>query len=210
MEFGELLEGSILNDGNGDNRRNNGNVTFTPPPLMNLMGVVDAEMDMSNYYKSANWNNLSNVLWRDNEIANDNLNEFLSPKTVGVVSRKITELTMGLNSEGRPIVVPNKNILSVMNEVYRYQRPRVGCIYSRYIVPDSAPRNDVQEMIDKTIQIICSDIKANLGMDRNNSKLSIWATKYGEGNPWGLQQVSRGFAKINNRRPTIPLYNMNY
>lgn len=163
-----------------------------------------------NYNKMADENGMRFVGWKNNDLITGCIDEYYSPKTVEIIQNKITELTMGIDPYDRPIIVPQNTIISVMNEVQLKNRPKTGDIYTRYIIPDPSPHNVVQEMIDKVIQIIYSDIKANIGMAVNNSKLSIWSIQYGEGNIAGLQAVPRGFAKINHRRNTKALFNMNY
>jgi hypothetical protein len=165
----------------------------------------------NNYIRSVcDQNNLRFVGWSQNRLTTGCLDELFSCETVDTISRKVTELTMGVGENDRPIVVPDCTICSVMSDVYINQRPKTGDIYSRYIIPDSGLRNDVQQIIDKTIEIITSNIKNSLGMERNNSKLSIWTTVYGEGNPHGLQQTSHGSAKINHNRPMSMFFFSNY
>ena len=155
-------------------------------------------------------NNLRFVGWSQNRLSTGCLDELFSCETVDMISRKVTELTMGIGEEGREIIVPDSSICDILSETFINQRPPTGDIFTRYIVPSSGPRDDVSEIIQKTIQILYSNIKNSLGMEKCNSKLTIWDTIYGEGNPKGLQQVPHGFAKISHKRPMVGFFFQNY
>lgn len=155
-------------------------------------------------------NNLRFVGWSKNRLSTGCLDELFSCETVDTISRKVTELTMGIGEEGRPIIVPDSTICSLMSDVMINQRPKVGDIYTRFIIPDSGPRDDVSEITQKVIEIIYRNIKNSLGMEKCNSKLSIWDTIYGEGNPRQLQAIPHGFAKISHKRPMVGFISMNY
>lgn len=154
-------------------------------------------------------NNMRFVGWNKNWRSTGCLNELFSCETVDTISRKITELTMGIGENDRPIIVPVSSICSVMSDVYINQRPKVGDIYSRYIIPDSGPRNDVQEIIQKTIEIIYSNIKTSLGMEKCNSRLTIWDSVLGE-NRLGMNPIPHGFAKIKHKKPMSMFFFSNY
>lgn len=202
LEYGEIMEGY-------SDKNPQGGQTFET--IFNTQqNVLAAEKAISSVRKNCDYNGMKYVGWNKNHRITGSLNDYFSPDTIEMISTKITELTRGIDPDGRPIIVPNDRICSVMSDVYDGYRPKTQDIYSRYIVPPSAPENMVQDMINRTIEVIYSNIKTSLNTERNNSKLSIWATKYGEGNPWGIQQVSIGFAKINHRRETRAVFNMNY
>ena len=57
---------------------------------------------------------------------------YFDTKTVSIISKKITELLMGVDRYNRPIIVPDKTILNIMDSVKVYFRPQTGDIYSRY------------------------------------------------------------------------------
>ena len=139
----------------------------------------------------------------------DFIKKYFDVETLRIISKKITELTMGVDPQNRPIVVPTSTICSVMNNIYsNYQMP-TGDIYSRYIVPSGDTSDSyVQNMIDMTIEVIVSDIRNNLGIEENNKKLTIWNTLYGDFNPENLRQHAP--IKIRHKRPTPMLFMMNY
>lgn len=181
---------------------------------MTIEGNIESplcKMQRENYIRNVcDQNNLRFVGWSQNRLSTGCLNELFSCETVDTISRKVTELTMGIGEEGREIQVLDSTICELLSEVMINQRPKTGDIFTRYIIPDSGPRNDVQEIIQKVIEIIYRNIKNSLGMEKCNSKLSIWDTIYGEGNPRGLQQTPHGFAKISHKRPMIGFISMNY
>jgi hypothetical protein len=128
---------------------------------------------------------------------NECIKKYFSKTTVRIISRKVTELTMGVDPQNRPIVVPEKNICSVMSQIYQAFRPAVGSIYSRYIVPTDEPDSYVQNMIDQVIEIIVSDIRNNLGIEQHNATLTAWTTVLGDFNTQGLR--SHSIIKIRER-----------
>lgn len=125
------------------------------------------------------------VLWQESTGC---IQKYFSAETVQTISYKITQLLEGVDTQGRPIIVPNKTICSVMGDIYDSYRPPTGDIYGRYNVPTGEPENYVQSMIDQVIEVITNDVRVNLGVDECNKKLSIWTTVLGEGvNDHGLR-----------------------
>ena len=140
---------------------------------------------------------------------NNCIRKYFSQETVDIISRKITELTMGADPKNRSIIVPDKTICGIMSSVYYSFRPPTGDIHSRYIIPSGlGPDDYVQDMIDQTIEIISSDIRTNLGMEENNRKLTIWTTVYGDFNEHGRR--SHAPIKVLNKRPNPMEFNMKY
>jgi hypothetical protein len=133
---------------------------------------------------------------------------FFSQENINKMSKKITELLMGVDKNNRPIVVPDKTIASVMSSVNQSYRPETGDIYTRYIIPKDNDTNAIKRMTDEVINIITTNIKVTLGMEENNSKLSIWTTLLGDFNEHGLRSHSK--IKLKEKRPTPMLFNMNY
>lgn len=141
--------------------------------------------------------------------SNPCIKKYFDVQTVRTISQKVTELTMGVNPENRPIIVPNSTICSVMNDIYDSYRPPTGDIFSRYIVPTGTTSESyVQSMIDQVIEVIVANIRSSLGMEECNSKLSVWTTVYGDFNSNGLRQHAP--IKIRNKRPAPFQFNMNY
>lgn len=136
------------------------------------------------------------------------MRKFYSKSNIAKISCKITELLMGVNKDNRPIIVPDKTICSVMSAVYQNFRPETGDIFSRYNIPKARGSNYVQRMMDEVINIITTDVKVNLGMEENNSKLTVWTTLLGDFNEHGLRSHSK--IKLKERRPQPMAFNMNY
>jgi len=137
------------------------------------------------------------------------IEKYFSIDTMIMISKKVTQLTMGVDPQNRPIVVPHTNIYSVMNDIYANYRPSTGDIFSRYIVPSGeSTESYVQNMIDQVIEVIVTDIRNNMEMDENNRKLSVWTTVYGDFNTEGLRQHPP--IKVRNRHPAYFQFNMNY
>ena len=139
----------------------------------------------------------------------DNVKEFFSKETVDFISRRITELTMGVDPENRPIIVSNQNIIGIMNHVKKYFRPNTGDIHTRYLISAYDKGKDyITSMIEQVIEIITSDVRNSLEMEENNRKLTIWTTVYGDFNEHGLRQYSQ--IKTRERRPTPFQFHMKY
>jgi hypothetical protein len=140
---------------------------------------------------------------------NDCIAKYFDSSTVKLISYKITQLLAGVDSQNRPIVVPDSTIVSVMNDIYDGYRPPTGDIYSRYNIPSGTTSESyVQNMIDQVIEVITSYVRNTLEMEENNRKLSVWTTVYGDFNEHGLQQHSQ--IKVQNKRPNPFMFNMNY
>jgi hypothetical protein len=126
---------------------------------------------------------IKNVGWSSNACAD----LFYSKETVEIIYHKIIELLQGVDPSGRPIIVPVKTINHVMNQVFDTYRPPTANIYSRYTMTSEVPMNYVQDMIDQVIEIITSDVKNNLAVERYNSSLTAWTTVLGDFNDKGLR-----------------------
>lgn len=133
------------------------------------------------------------------------ISALFSGETVLFLQKKITELLRPFYPPG--IIVPFESIVNVLNSVYDAYRPSTGDIYSRYTIPSNENPNYIDEIINQTIQIIVTQVKDNLSMDYNNSKLTLWTSVLGDFNRHGLR--SHPPIKIKHRKPQS-LFNMNY
>jgi hypothetical protein len=137
------------------------------------------------------------------------IQEYFSQQTVSMISKKVTELLMGVDPRNRPIIVPDRIIANVMDSIYTNFRPATGDIFGRYNVPSGSSTDSyVQSMIDQTIEVIVSDVRNNLEQEESNKKLTVYTTILGSFNEHGLRSHSK--IKTRNRRPTPMLFNMNY
>jgi len=136
--------------------------------------------------------------------------DYFSQNTINTISDKVTKLLDGVDLYNRQIIVPDDKISFVMDAIFSTYRPSTSDIYGRYNVPTGTTTESyVQDMIDLTIETIYSDVKNNLEMEQNNSKLSAWTQVLGEGvNDNNL----RAFApiKVRVRRPNPMEFHMKY
>lgn len=133
---------------------------------------------------------------------------FFNMGVVRLISKKVSELTKGVDQNNRTIVVPDERIAEVMNGVYvKYEAP-IGDIYSRFIIPTTEQQDMVINLIDQTIEIIVNNIVNQLGMEQQNNTLSAWVQVYGDFNTSGLRQHPP--IKVRQKRPSTMQFNMNY
>jgi hypothetical protein len=145
----------------------------------------------------------------DNQPNSECIKKLFDPETIKIVSRKITELLMGVDPQNRPIIVPDNTICSVISQVQVKYQPPVGDIHTRYIVPTGiGPQDYIQNIINQSIEIITSTVRTELEMDQNNQKLTIWTTVYGDFNEHQLRQHAP--IKVLHKRPDPMQFNMNY
>lgn len=160
--------------------------------------ICDGDLCDSNFMRYVGWQESSPCV-----------REFFSQKTVNLISRKVSELTMGVDAQNRKIVVPDKTICGIMDNVYSSFRPPTGDIFTRYIIPSGmTPEDYVAQMIQQVIQILVSDVTVNLGIEENNRKLTVWTTLMGDFNQHGLR--AHAPIKVLNKRPNAFQFNMNY
>ncbi len=135
--------------------------------------------------------------------------KFYNVNVVSTISTKLTQLLMGVDKRNRPIIIPDASIINIMDSVYQNFRPQTGDIFSRYIMPNGENTdNYVDSMINQTIEIIYAQVKDNIEIDYNNSKLSVWTTVLGTMNENGLR--SHGPIYTRQKRPQPMAFNMNY
>lgn len=131
---------------------------------------------------------------------NDNMVRYVSDMVTSV-----------LRSRGYNVIVPNESIVHILTEVYKNQTPQVGDIYSRFIIDGigNRQRNDLQMILDKSIEIITSQITDEFDMVRNNQQFSVWNQVLGSQNPLGIQRFSK--IKLANRGwNKSSIWNMKY
>jgi|OM-RGC.v1.022194365 hypothetical protein len=129
-----------------------------------------------------------------------------APGTLQLIQRKVQELLQGVAD--RPILVTPDVIGNVLSSVIETHKPQVGSIYSRYIQAEQPVRNDVQEIINRTIEIITSTIRNEYEMIENNKRLSVWNALLGDFNHLGLR--SHAPIKLRKKRTQQMMFNMNY
>jgi hypothetical protein len=118
----------------------------------------------------------------------------------------IRELLKGVSS--RPILVSLDTIKSVLWQCYESRNPLVGDPYSRYIQASNVNRTDLEDIVNRTINIIVSQIRNEYGMIENNKKLTKWTTVLGDFNAAGLR--SHPPLKIRSKKPETMQFHMKY
>jgi hypothetical protein len=153
-------------------------------------------------------NTYRHVGWKD---TNPCLQKYYSRDTINLISRKVTELTLGVDPKNRKIIVPDNIIRNVLDSVYTsisYSNLNTGDIFTRYNIPKDTQQSVIQSMIDQTVEIIYNNVVNQYAMDQNNNKLSIYTTILGDFNTHSLR--SHPIIKIRERRPATMQFNMNY
>jgi len=155
--------------------------------------------------RACDFNYMRFVGWEE---SNPQLQKYYSPEMVRKISKKVTELTMGVDKYNRPIIIPDSSICEALDAVYSNYRPSVGDIFTRYNVPSESPQDQLASLIDQTVEIIVANIRNSTGMEQQNQTLSAWVQVYGDFNTSGLRQHPP--IKVKNKRPSTMQFNMNY
>jgi hypothetical protein len=128
------------------------------------------------------------------------------PEFLSQIQSKISQLLEGVGPDNRPIIVSMDTITHVISQVVATFRPETGDIYNRDM--NQYQRNDIRDIVDRSIEIITTHIRNEYEIIENNKKLSIWSTLYGDFNKEGLRGHST--IKLRNKRPQPMMFNMNY
>lgn len=137
------------------------------------------------------------------------LTKLYDPRTIKMISEKISDLLTGVDPHNRRLVVPNDVICDALSGCYDSYRPKTGDIYSRYIIPNGfGPTDDVQEIINQAIELITMQVRTELAIIQNNEKLTVWTTVLGDFNEHGLRQHAP--IKVLHKRPDPMQFNMKY
>lgn len=131
-----------------------------------------------NYYRYAGWEETANGA---------GYKFYFSQENVNFISSQVTKV---LKSFGHDIVVSPNVIGGVMSDIRSAQNPKIGDIYTRYIIPQEEPRNDAKSMTEQVINVIVNQILGEKQQECCNSKLSIWSTVLGDFNAEGLRSHS--------------------
>lgn len=135
---------------------------------------------------------------------NLNVQALFSTETLLLISRAVTNSLRDIYEPG--IVVPLDKINDVLNGVYESWRPATGDPMTMYNVVSTENPNSVNEIINETINLIVGQVRSQLIMESNNSKLTKWTTVLGTHNDHGLR--SHPVLKLKNKRPQSMLFNM--
>jgi hypothetical protein len=132
-------------------------------------------------------NNLANVGWGITHDDNLGYRLYFSKQNINFISAQIRAqlLKAGFN-----MIVTDEVITNVMSEILRKHTPFTGDIYTRYIIPTKSPRNDLDNMNNRVINIIVSNIIDEEDARKWNESLSVWDTVLGSFNRKGLNQFT--------------------
>ena len=162
------------------------------------------------------YNNVRYVGWEASSGDSQLTRSLYTKRNIDTISRKVTELTMGVHPDNIRIIVPDSNICMVIDGVWQSYAPLIGGIYTKDIMPMTGnyqgqgllPENYVRDIVDRTIEAIVSQIRNVYGMMENNSKLTVWSTVLGDFNEQGLRSHSQ--IPVRNRKPQSMFFSMNY
>lgn len=148
------------------------------------------------------------VGWETQTSWNTFLMKLFSKQTVKTIQQKTSEYLMGVDEQGRKIVPSERIIESALLGVFNNYRPNTGDIYGKYTVVNDNSRDDYSYIVDQVISLLVRNIRNDLEMQHNNSKLTIWTTLLGDFNEHGLRQYPP--IKVRNKRPDPMLFHMRY
>ena len=140
--------------------------------------------------------------------SNPSIKLLYSQETVAMISKKITELTKGLDKYNRNLIVPDEQICQVIDGVYIRYFPNPGDIFTRLNIDSKASPLIFQNIVDQVIEIITSDLRNEYGMIENNSKLTAWVQVLGDFNPNGLR--AHPIIKTKEKRTATMQFFQNY
>ncbi len=135
-------------------------------------------------------------------------NNLFSEATGKYISDQVTS-RLGTELMGRPIVVPMKNIWSVVSALKdSYMGTPGGIIAGRYNIPNQN-LNVFQSLVNEAITVIVDNARTSLEMIKHNGALSVWDTVLGDFNDKGLRSHPPLNGNINQTRRLFQI-NMNY
>lgn len=152
---------------------------------------------------------MKHIGWGETIGTNDNFKDLWEPSTLARIQVQITQLLEGVHESGNPIIVPIDTIANVLSQCYESNVPTIGDIHSRFIITNGQQsQNEVRNIIDRTVNIITTQIRNEYEIAQNNNKLSIWSTLYGDFNKEGLR--AHAPLKVRKKRPQQMMFNMRY
>lgn len=134
-------------------------------------------------------------------------NYYFNDGMVCNIQNYLAEALRPYEKEKRKVIVSKEIIITVMQKIISDRIPTVGNIYTHTVMP-TLSNTDTMDVVNRTIQVIYTNLKNEMEMEMTNSKLSVWSTLYGEFNKEGLR--SHPPVKIRKNKPQSMLFNMNY
>ena len=174
--------------------------------LANSLDLVNGLNTDRKYNESIDSNQY--VGWETQTSWNTFLMKLFSKQTVKTIQQKTSEYLMGVDDQGRRIVPSERIVESALLGVFNNYRPNTGDIYGKYTVVNENSRDDYSYIVDQVISLLVRNIRNDLEMQYNNSKLTVWTTLLGDFNEHGLRQYAP--IKVRNKRPDPMLFHMRY
>ena len=173
-------------------------------------GSLPTSSQLQNFLGSEHdTNNMSYVGWDNTSAQSPNLTFLLSTTNLQQLQAVIMEQLDGVHPEGKRMVVPLCEIANIVSYIYQNgAKENIGDIYSRYIIPQEQPRNDIRSINNQAIQAVVNLLKTQFEVEKNNKRLSIWNSVYGDFNKEGLR--AHAPIKLRKKHPQYMAFNMNY
>jgi hypothetical protein len=163
----------------------------TTPETLALMDELSAEPIRPQYHTFVgdqyDAHYLANVGWDRINETNDGYRMFFSQENMDHLSQAISARLL---EAGMRMVVTPRVIGGVMSDILRTHTPQMGDIYTRYTIPQEAPRNDLANLNERVINTIVSTIINEEDARKWNESLTVWDTVYGDFNRHGLRAHS--------------------
>jgi len=149
--------------------------------------IMDSELRTGNgaSYYSNPYEIERSVMPRD---AREIFYNFFSSQNVSYISIEITKRLQGVHPEGKNIIVSDKQIVSVMDSIYK----------NTY--------RDIDKMTVMVIGYLVDYVTSDFQTEIQNKKLSVWTTNFGP--ETGLRQYSK--IKIREKGPNRMVFHNNY
>lgn len=157
--------------------------------------------------RSYNPGYLKYVGW-DAVMQNTNIRALWNKENLVEYQKIIAEKARQFHPQNRPVLVSLDNIGSVLFQCYQSNRPKVGDIYSRYIMDNTElTRNDWNDIVERMMTVILNHIKSLYTTQESNRQLTVWNAMYGDFNAVGL----RAHPEIKTRKNRPPMqFHMRY
>lgn len=132
--------------------------------------------------------------------------ELFNQETISYISKGITNNLTHIRKGG--VVVTDRVIIQVLNNISRNYIPNVGGIHTRLHIPRDNVADRKDTLINRCIHAIVDEVGTTLEMEAYNKTLTPWSALRGDFNLHGLSSHSKIYTR--ERKPPSGLFNMNY
>lgn len=149
------------------------------------------------------------VGWKASTSGNIGLETLFSFENLSKIQKTLDIVLKNLHPKGKRIVVTIPQIANVVSNIYENSLPgQIGGIFSESVIPPAHPRNDIEEINQRTVQAIYNLLSTQFEVEENNKKLSIWNTVLGDFNENGLR--AHAPIKTRNKHAQRMAFHMRY